>query len=138
MATYGNWGPRSHDAGWHGADDQTMETTTETHIDERATGRLRRAITRLALATAVSSTALVIASQAAHARIAVNHNESAGRDRPRRSARRAVAALALAAAATVPAAAAAATAAPASAAGCSSFWCGSDGNHNESAGMDRP
>ena len=113
-----------------------METTTETHIDERATGRLRRAITRLALATAVSSTALVIASQAAHARIAVNHNESAGRDRRRRSARRAVAALALAAAATVPAAAV--TAAPASAAGCSPFVCGGTSNHNESAGMDRP
>ncbi len=56
-----------------------MRTTTE--HNESTTSRIRRATVRLALATAVSSTALVMAAEAAHARIAVNHNESAGIDR---------------------------------------------------------
>ena len=61
-----------------------METTPDTHVDQRTTSRVRGAVTRLALATAVSSTALMLAAEAAHAhaRIAVNHNEAAGSDRP--------------------------------------------------------
>lgn len=56
-----------------------MRTTSEQH--EPAARRIWRATTRLAVATGVSSTALVMAAEVAHARIAVNHNESAGRDR---------------------------------------------------------
>lgn len=55
-----------------------MRTTIE--HNEPTTRRIRRAIIDLALATAVSSTALVMAAEAAHARIVVNHNESAGID----------------------------------------------------------
>jgi hypothetical protein len=80
---------------------------------------------------------ILATADAAHARIAVNHSEVAGRDRiRRRGVRRAVASLALAAGLVVPVAA---MATPASAAGggCSSFWCGGSGNHNEVAARDR-
>jgi hypothetical protein len=56
-----------------------MRTTTE--HNEPTANRIRRATVRLALATAMSSTALVMAAEAAHARIVLNHNESAGIDR---------------------------------------------------------
>ena len=56
-----------------------MRITTE--HNEPTTSRIRRATVRLGLATAVSSTALMMAAEAAHAGIAVNHNESAGIDR---------------------------------------------------------
>jgi hypothetical protein len=53
-----------------------MRTATDQH--EPTTSRIRRAALRLALATAVSSTALVMAAEVAHARIALNHSEAAG------------------------------------------------------------
>jgi hypothetical protein len=47
------------------------------------TTRIRHALARLALASAVSPAVTVLAAEAAHAadRIAVNHNETPGRDR---------------------------------------------------------
>lgn len=53
-----------------------MRTTTEQN--EPTASRVRRATLRLALAAAVSSTAMVMAAEVAHARIAVNHNEAVG------------------------------------------------------------
>lgn len=57
-----------------------MRTTPEQN--EPTASRARRATLRLALATATSSTALVVAAEVAHARIALNHNEAAGAEQP--------------------------------------------------------
>lgn len=57
-----------------------MRATTEQN--EPTASRVRRATLRLGLATAVSSTALVMAADVAHARIAVNHSEAAGTEQP--------------------------------------------------------
>ena len=43
--------------------------------------RVRRALSRLATATALAGPILVLTADAASARIAVNHNEAVGRDR---------------------------------------------------------
>lgn len=73
-------GLRSHDRDRLAGDDRRMRTTTEQN--ERTASRVRRATLRLALATAVSSTAMVVAAEVAHARIAVNHNEAIGAEQP--------------------------------------------------------
>lgn len=57
-----------------------MRTTTEQN--ELTASRVRRATLRIALATALSSTAMVMAAEVAHARIAVNHSEAAGTQQP--------------------------------------------------------
>lgn len=55
-----------------------MRTSTEQ--DKSTNSRIRRAALRVAVATATSTTVLVVAAEVAHARIALNHNEAAGRD----------------------------------------------------------
>lgn len=106
-------------------------------VDAPTNHRLGLAAARLAVAAGVGGTTLVALAEVAHARIALNHNESPGRDRPRRTARRAAAALALATALSLPAAAAAAPQQPTRAGTCPPWLCGA-GNHNESPGRERP
>ena len=55
-----------------------MRTTTEPN--QPTATRIRRATTRLAVAALVTAPAIVLTAEVAHARIAVNHNETAGRD----------------------------------------------------------
>lgn len=59
-----------------GATDAT-EPTAEQHDHPRR----RAAAARLAVASGLGATALVALADVAHARIALNHNETAGRDR---------------------------------------------------------
>lgn len=59
-----------------------MDATTAPEPTTQPVDRPRRAAAaRLLVATAASTTTLVALAEVAHARIALNHNETAGRDR---------------------------------------------------------
>ena len=57
-----------------------LETDPTSEHGDSPWWRTRRAVTLLALATVVAAPTIVATAEAAHARIALNHNEAAGRD----------------------------------------------------------